>query len=98
MTQQVPAQGRAYLALAPIENIDASEALVDALGEAYLAFGQEHPGQVMQPEPHTQSRIHIAVDFTSTRKRLQNHFMFVCCSLDGYSFSQASCMRPLGEY
>jgi hypothetical protein len=46
MTQQVPAQGRAYLALAPIENIDASEALVDALGEAYFAFGQEHPGQV----------------------------------------------------
>ena len=40
----------------------------------------------MQPEPHTQPRIHIAVDFKSTRKRLQNHFMFVCCSLDGYSF------------
>ena len=28
----------------------------------------------MQPEPHTHSRTHIAIDLKSTSERLQNHF------------------------
>ena len=55
-------------------------------------------GAVMQPEPHTQPRAHTAIDLKSTSERSQNHVMFVCCSLDGYSFSPASRMRLLGEY
>ena len=71
MTQQVPAQGRAYLALAPIENIDASEAVVDALGEAYLAFGQEHPGQVPTHADYSSLLRALVVEFPSdTRDEL----------------------------
>lgn len=46
MTDNVPAQGRAYLVLANIHEIDAPEVLPDALAEAFLAFEGERQEQM----------------------------------------------------
>ena len=56
----------------------------------------------MQPEPHTHSRTHIAIDLKSTSERLQNHFyaclLFVGRILIPTSILYAAIGRVLTNY